>query len=153
MKKIFKTIFVCAFLTAIILPSCKKYEEGPLISFRSAKNRLYGDYTLTKYTIDGIDSLQQMKDRFGLSFHFHYQDYYKEDRLTIDGPGISNTFLSIYTLINNNKCINVRYGLKMLTGQIAGFQELDFTILKLKNKDIHLKTSFNNKEYYMELDQ
>jgi hypothetical protein len=151
--KLFITFLICAVLTAIILPSCKKYEEGPLISFRSAKNRLYGDYTLTKYTIDGIDSLQQMKDRFGLNFHFFYNDYTENDDLMIDGTGISNPFISTYILIDNNKAFRTPYGSEIFTGQNPNYQDIDFVILKLKNKDIHLKASFNNKEYYLELDQ
>jgi len=145
-----KIILILLAITAIAA-GCQKYEEGPCISFRSAKNRLYGDYTLTKYTIDGVDSLQQMKDRFGLSFHFFYNEYSGNPNLLIDDPGISNPFLSIYTLITHNEYIRVHYGSSMLLGYTPGVQEVDFMILKLKNKDVHLKTSFNNKEYYFEL--
>jgi len=148
MKKI---ILILIAITAIVA-GCQKYEEGPCISFRSARNRLYGDYTLTKYTIDGVDSLQQMKDRFGLSSRFFYNDYSEKDNWAMDDPTISNPFISRYTFVDNNKAIRVPYGSEIFTGK-GNFDhtDIDFTILKLKSKDVHLKAIFNNKEYYLEL--
>ena len=35
--------------------SCKKYEEGPMISLRSKKSRLDGEWKIDKATQDGID--------------------------------------------------------------------------------------------------
>ena len=51
MKTINFLIFISLF--TIIFSSCNKYEEGPKISFLSAKNRVAGDYTLAKYLVNG----------------------------------------------------------------------------------------------------
>jgi hypothetical protein len=53
MKKVILVIFVIAGISE----GYKKYDEGPMFSLRSAKNRFYGNHTLTKYTVNGIDSL------------------------------------------------------------------------------------------------
>jgi hypothetical protein len=154
MKTYFKITVLIFLFFGVFFSSCKKYPEGPSISFRSAKDRVYGRYTLTKYTIDGADSLQQMKDRFGLNFHFFYNDYSEKDELAIDGPGISDIFISVFELIENNKDIWVSDGTIIFTGKgVSVCQDISFIILKLKNKSMHLKTLYNNKEYYLELNQ
>ena len=51
-KIVFYVIIIIFFFNA---NSCKKYDEGPWISFRSAEKRLIGEYKLTKCTIDGED--------------------------------------------------------------------------------------------------
>lgn len=46
-------------LAALILTlgffSCKKYEEGPAVSFRSKTKRLEGSWQLVKWTVDGTE--------------------------------------------------------------------------------------------------
>jgi hypothetical protein len=52
-----KTILIFSLLLASSL-SCKKYEEGPWISFRSAYNRILGNWKVISYTVNGVDSMQ-----------------------------------------------------------------------------------------------
>lgn len=51
MKKYLVFISILSFL--FISQSCKKYEEGPLISFKSAEKRIVGNYIVDKYLING----------------------------------------------------------------------------------------------------
>jgi hypothetical protein len=136
----------------ILLFSCKKYEEGPLISFRSAKNRIYGNHTLTKYTVDGIDSLQQMANKFGINFRFYFQDYDKADVIDMSSPGIVRPFISTYYLINKKKEFTVKTGSILFTGYgDYDYKDVDFTITKLTMEEMHFKTSYNSRDYYFEL--
>ena len=81
MKRI---IFMLIGITTIIT-SCKKYEEGPCISFRSPLKRIYGYYNLSSYTINGVDSLTFFNDSMGSSFYFLHDDVYDVNDLIIDG--------------------------------------------------------------------
>ena len=42
-------------LAAVLLTGCK-YEDGPLVSIRSAKNRVFGSKKVEAYIVNGIDS-------------------------------------------------------------------------------------------------
>lgn len=42
--------------------SCKKFPEGPAITFRSKKNRVEGAKEIESYTVDGADSLSYLMD-------------------------------------------------------------------------------------------
>lgn len=138
MRKIILIIIGIAAITC----GCEKY----------TLNKIYGQYTLTKYTIDGIDSIQQMNARFGLGFLFYHEEYDDHDVLNLNDVGISSPFISTFYLEDHNKSIMVKTGSLMLTGYGASdFHDIYFSILKLKSNDIQLKTLYNNKEYYLEL--
>jgi len=52
-KIIIMLIIICLFLL-----TCKKYEEGPAFSFRSVKNRMYGQWRVRELLVDNaIDSI------------------------------------------------------------------------------------------------
>lgn len=42
--------------------SCKKYEEGPMISLRTKTQRLTGDWKIDKATQDGVDITNQLPE-------------------------------------------------------------------------------------------
>jgi len=63
MKRII-TLVVLAVFILIGTSSCKKYEEGPMISLRTKTQRLAGEWKLDKATQDGVDitnSLPELK--------------------------------------------------------------------------------------------
>lgn len=149
-------LFVISVIFVGLFFGCKKYEDGPLISFRSAKHRLYGDYTLTRYTVNGIDSLQQMENGFGLNFHFYYVEDNDHDDILIDGGSHTGTyyqdFVSYYNFNNHKKSIRINSGSIMFTGYgVPDIQDLDFDISKLTIDEIHMTTTYNGKEYLLEL--
>ncbi len=145
-----KTILILIAIAAIAA-GCTKFEEGPYVFSRSVNNRIHGSYTLSRYTVDGVDSLQQMKNRFGLNFEFYYNEHNDNEVLRIDGgTNPSRYFISRYGYHNNTKSIYIVSG-ALILGYLSPDEDIDMTILKLKDADIHLKTSYNNKEYYLEL--
>lgn len=50
-----KRLSVLIVLSLIIISGCKKYEEGPLISLRSKKERLANTWILDKATLNGVE--------------------------------------------------------------------------------------------------
>jgi hypothetical protein len=152
MKKLILILIVIAAITE----GCKKYEDGPWISFRSPIKRLYGVYTLTKYTVNGEDSLSLFNDSLSLTFDFYYNDIDYINSCLIGSFRNDGKFTVIYMhwkLINDDKILNVyeTLGSTVGTGPFGDNKIADWKILKLRNKEIWMKTTYNNKEYYIEL--
>lgn len=148
MKKVI--LILMAFAT--IMAGCVKYEEGPAISVLSVEKKLYGDYMLVTYTINGIDSLQRMQDRFGLNFHFYYNEDNSANDIRIDGNNTTSNFISRYSIINHYKDIRVDYGSIILTGYgNTNNDNIEFSILKLAKNDVGLTTTYEGNTYYFEL--
>lgn len=55
MKTLGKQLPLLVLAALFILPACKKYEDGPGISFRTKKGRLVGEWQLDEIEIDGAD--------------------------------------------------------------------------------------------------
>ena len=154
-KKIKITILILLVIAGII-EGCKKYEDGPLVSFRSAENRIFGKHTLIKYTVDGIDSLSLYNDSLGLSFNFNYDEVSKENICSIDGKRKDGKYGSLswnWKLANNNKILQQIYSIGSIgTGPFGKLKNnIEWEILRLTNKELKMKTNYNNKEYLIEL--
>ena len=57
MKKIFAFIFVLTVGSTVLalVNGCKKYEDGPLVSFRTRTERLSNTWEVDNYTVNGND--------------------------------------------------------------------------------------------------
>ena len=51
------------FVFTVLLSACKKYKEGPLISFRSSLNRIEGTWKVDKLYINDIDSTNEYQEK------------------------------------------------------------------------------------------
>jgi hypothetical protein len=133
----------------IIACSCNKTKQ--------TTKKIYGDYTLSTYTVNGVDSLCSYKDSLGVKYDFFYDDYQEDTFCKIYGvrnDGIEKTFGWTWGLVNITT-------LKVFTafGNIIGIGPFgkDITptweILNLTNNNLKLKTNYNNKEYFIELDK
>jgi hypothetical protein len=150
-----KLILILIVLTAII--SGCKYEDGPFISFRSVENRLYGMHNLTKYTVNGEDSLSLYNYTLGLGFYFFYNEVtYNSDCIVGEGSsisGYSNQIIWTWKLTKNKKNLEIlTSGGASGTGPFGSNKTPEWEILKLKANDIKLKTNYNGKEYQIELE-
>jgi hypothetical protein len=153
MKKII--LMLIAFTT--IACGCKKYEEGPLISFRSAKNRIYGYHTLTKYTVNGIDSLDRFNEELGLIVEFkNIVDINEYDVCIMAGYTKNGNLANFYwgwELQDNNKILKC-LGYSGNSAGIGVFKKglaPAWKIIKLKKNDIKLTTTHNDVDYLLEL--
>lgn len=154
-----KLILILIVITALIA-GCKKYPDGPLISFRTAKGRLYGYHTLTKYTVNGVDSLSRYQDSLCTNFHFYYNEDDGNNYCSMAGRNSFDNYISefywIWELEDNNKVLKVttvgenppRYG---GTGPFKNNVLPEWKILKLKASDIIMTTTYNGNEYLIEL--
>lgn len=62
-------LIILIFCLIICVSGCRKYEEGPDISFRSKKNRLFGYWTLEKSILNGVEQTgeYQFNKKFGFA--------------------------------------------------------------------------------------
>jgi hypothetical protein len=103
MKKI---IFVLLIIAAF-LGSCQSYEDGPLISFRSAKNRITGTWEIDKFYIDSIDSTDYYHTKLGCELEFTDELYTTSDEIwtikLINCNNTSNDFKGLWEFSGDSK--------------------------------------------------
>lgn len=153
-----KKIFLLLLIIASITEGCKKYEDGPWISFRSPKERFYKcpNLTLVKYNINGVDSLSLFNDSLCTQLRFYYDDVSGEDICKIEGLRKDGVYIYIawnWKLSENNIIWQQLYSVGNIGIGPFGKDKnnIDWEILKLKSKDKIFKTNYNGKEYLIEL--
>ncbi len=154
-----KKIILYLIVIAAIASSCKKYEEGPLVSFRSAKNRLYGNYTLTYLTVDGKDCLSQYYDSLSKSFYFYEDNSSRVDYCDMIGirkdDGLSSLSWT-WELLDHNKILKIISAGGNPPGWSYGPFKTnilpEWKILRLTKKEKKLKTLYLDQEYVITLE-
>jgi hypothetical protein len=146
-----KRLFLLLLIIASITIGCK-YDDGPLISFRTPFGRLYGVWEVEHFEINNVDHTQEYRDNFNCDFHFRYYSY---NRLTFDKD--QNTVSSANVGFNENSrnimYIELEGGIKY---ELFGNSYLsNWEIKKLTNKKLWMESTYNdydnNKTYYIEL--
>jgi hypothetical protein len=153
-----KTILIILVLAAAV-GGCKKYEEGPLISFRSAESRIYGKHEIKSITVDGEERLNEYLDSLTRYFDF----YYVEDVgnvCHIDGVRNDGTYTSMHStwsLKNHNKQYKTTtswgFPHTVCFGPIKGLVYPEWEILRLTNTEFKMKTNYEGKEYVLDLEK
>jgi hypothetical protein len=115
MKKII-TLVVLATFIMVGVSSCKKYEEGPAISFRSKTSRVAGDWTLDKATQDGVDITSTIQ--------IDYITFEKEGAYKFVGGGMEVT--GTWSFDDKKENIIIK--------EEGSADQQKFKIIKLKNK-------------------
>lgn len=132
-----------------IMSGCEKYNL----------NKIYGDHTLKKYTVDGTDSMNTFKDSLGTLFQFNYDEVSNENICAIsgvrnDGQGTLVTWN--WELNNGDKILSqvISAGFSIGTGPFGvGKNNLEWEILSLTRKELKMKTLYNGTEYVVELEE
>ncbi len=65
-----KKIILVLIIITTILESCKKFPDGPCISFRSVIKRIEGTYKVDKFFINGADSTTEFNTKLGCEIEF-----------------------------------------------------------------------------------
>ncbi len=113
-------ILIITLLTIVILQSCKKYPDGPLLSIRSREARITNTWVCEKALVGDVEST---------AFYTKYTFEYGADKSYSEYNGY-NTIKGVWELSTNEDSIIVRYGAnKILHG---------FKIQKLKNNSMRL---------------
>jgi hypothetical protein len=141
---------------ATIASGCKKYEEGPCISFRSAEKRLYGTYRLITYTTNGEDSLNLYCDSLGNFLEFYFDKGDIEIKLGIAGNRNDGEYTLLAcgcSLTNHNTILSFEHcGGDLGTGPFTPTStRIQWEILRLTSKELKMKTFYHNKEYIVVL--
>lgn len=136
----------------ILTASCKKYPEGPLINLSSKLSRAAGLWDVVLYTVDGYDStmflknqpaygmymLGDKKDGLELSAHYYAENPYGK----FGWWEFRNKKNDIYIHFDGRYTAPVNLG-------PYGADDITWEIRKLTSEDLWLKTTFDNKVYYV----
>lgn len=134
MKITLKPTFILAIglvFTALTFESCKKYEEGPSLSFRSAKSRLVNVWLLEELKVDGSDATQ------GLQQTNYKMEFKKDDSFTIEQGGNVNE-QGTWTFSSDK--------MQVITTNQAGV-EREFDIMRLTNKEFWCNIQRGNQKF------
>lgn len=136
----FKKYSILFSLLAIGIGGCKKYPEGPMISFRTKEQRIIGTWNIEKYLIDQVDST-----------------YLKYPSCTIDftanGHQVSAHLVSIdcdssggyWSLEDRKTQLTFSHFTKLTPIYLQS--NMKWKIMKLKYEEVHLQANFNSKQY------
>lgn len=123
-----------AFLAAIVLivsvNSCKKYEDGPLLSLRSKTARIVNEWVIDKVMTNGVDVTANYPDDYLLTIN---------DDLTYTMLGNAVTQEGTWAFDEKKESI-------IFTLTSSGMEYL-YTIKRLKNKELTLVQDINSEVY------
>ncbi len=146
----------------MLMASCNKYEDGPSFSLRSAKNRLTGQWKLSKIIFNDKDISQGYFSSNLESFPFSiYTDWSRDYFIGIsytDGNIIAKSDLEL-----NRQNTKMTFALKpqapyesVSTDIFCTIPALhdttEWKILRLKNDELWIKTDFENNNYEIHFD-
>ena len=141
-------VVVSLFLTGGVITSCKKYEHGPGISFRSKKARLVNKWKIEeikdssgdKRTLKEEESnlVVDIKDDGTLSATTSVTLLGQETELTADGT---------WEFTEKKEKLNVKFDFKF-NGQSIQKTDDTYTILKLKNDEFWGKDDATGEEVH-----
>ncbi len=152
-------IIFFSFIFAFAIFSCSKYEDGPLISLKSKKNRLLGEWKVVEFKKDNEDLTQMYMDSCGCDIEFTYDyniDYGPKDnfvwlKCSYDcgnyDSGQHEGFRSSWTFSENKKKIWMNIGHNINPNYRLGVYPLTFCkycwsyfeILRLTSDDLWVR--------------
>ncbi|MBI5538533.1 MAG: hypothetical protein HY951_00605 [Bacteroidia bacterium] len=147
-----KKLYIFLFVTTILLSSCTKYEEGPKITFRSIDSRIIGDWKVTEYSCNDVDSLQYYNDSCGSNLSIDLNEGHYRRNYTVSFIGGNKEFFAFATFSNNDSYnLNVESGYdnynKYFTGPFLPERISSWHILRLTKKELKIKVDFDNRTY------
>lgn len=152
-----KKIIILLIVIAGITEGCKKYEDGPWFSLRSAKNRLYGEYTLTQYTVNGEDSLNLYNDSLCQNIKIYFEEANNVNRYDLYGirnDGIFCMLNCVWDLKNNSSDFKITSSVGAAgTGPFGHSKTSEWKILRLTKNEVKMETTYNNKNYIIRIEE
>jgi hypothetical protein len=130
--------FLSAFIISIAFSSCKKYDYGPFISFKSKENRIVNKWKLVKVIKEDQDEtyfyLKGIKE-FSIEFK---SDGYLSKNIT---DSLGKSYLSEDKWIFNDDKMGI-YAI------LDDYHKLYYNIQKLTTKELWLYREYYNKSRY-----
>ncbi len=160
MNNYFKGIVLL--FAVVTLASCSKYEEGPLISFKSPEKRLLGLWEITEMRVDEIDLISAYReDSVYVKFSIvEYDDVYIN--IVKESSGGSQLSTSVLKFEDNKK--KMLFGLK----RFAAYEQytaplydlvppLEFnnawSIIKLFSKEFVIELQDGDIQYHLKFER
>jgi len=141
-----RNLFLTLIVIMTILSGCDKREN--------TFNKIYGNYTLEEYTVDGTDSLYFYKDSLGTDIYFYYDDLHGEPKCRISGARNDGKDIPLWWNwgLNENKYVEIIYAFGPIgIGPFGQDKKPIWEILYLTRSKIKMKTIYANKEYFIYL--
>jgi len=124
-QRIYAIIIIIIFSSVFI--SCKKYEDGPLLSLRSAKNRLTGSWVSKEIYVNNLYA--------ELDFNLYSLEINKNNSLILSSS--YSKLKGTWELVKNKEMINI---VVTEVESSTGFTKSDFwEIFRLTNDDLWVK--------------
>jgi hypothetical protein len=107
MKKLF--VLFCIITSALLLTECKKYPEGPSISFRTKKARIINSWKVSKYLENNVDLTTNFNSVFtNFSFITSKDGEYKIIKVVrVFSTNVTTTEYGNWNLASNKKTLNL----------------------------------------------
>ena len=133
-------------LLFIFIAGCKKYEDGPLLSLRTAKARVTGKWEFEYFEVNGSDSTAFLKGVFTEPPYYAFEPE--------GGNGEKEAFGVLcsghWGFAEHHRYLLVNIHCSYAIGPY-GAPEIEWRILRLTNKELWLKTDYNLKQYVVHL--
>ena len=140
-RKAFSRILIALSLL-IIIGGCRKYEEGPNISLRTKKARIANNWRYESAQVNGTEV--SLDPYYAKQKHYFYRDgkYIQTiiDPVTLEAKNLQGTWV----LYDKDRKITVTT--KNFSGNIDSTN--NYSILKLFEKQMWLRTTDNSKEFH-----
>jgi hypothetical protein len=148
-----KKQIILLLLISLTLAACK-YDEGPLISFRSVEKRISQGRQVVEFTKDGVDMTQELIDSCGEYWTFHAKNSYHNYELVVLMSSYPEDYVlgAGWSLNSNNK--KIRMEVHHTYDGIDPFQDgvtTNWNIHRLTKDDFWLSTTYYNSNYYLKL--
>ncbi len=154
-----KSILFLLITVSLFFFSCR-YDEGPMISFRTVENRVAQSFELVEFTKNEQNLTSLLNDSCGDYFRFFGSDVtYLESTFIIAGSVHQDDIdywemTGGWSLNSNNKHISINMGSNNKYIGLEPFQNSIYTswkIHRLTKDEFWLSTNYNNSDYYLKL--
>jgi len=127
----------------MLLTECKKYPEGPSISFRTKKARIINSWKMSKYLENNVDLTTNFNSVFtNFSFVTSKDEEYKIIKtVSVFSTNLTTTEIGSWNLASNKKTLNVT-PISISAGTLPS--TTSFQILKLYENEIWLRSIDSN---------
>jgi hypothetical protein len=146
-----KQLLFLLVLISSFFNSCKKYDDGPFLTFRTADSRIVGTWDVEYIYVDNVDSTSFLKhDPCWSPINFLSKQETGTNLLTT-GP----CFLTgIWSFSDNKNILALSFDIKgwKTIGSFGYiYHNVDWTINKLTNSELWIETNFNNQFTWVHL--
>ncbi|MBK7763782.1 MAG: hypothetical protein IPI46_10500 [Bacteroidetes bacterium] len=136
------SVLIFGLVVMVSISSCRKYEEGPNISLRTKKARVTNNWKYESAQVDGIEV--SLNPYYAKQKHYFYRDgkYIQTiiDPVTLEARNLQGTWV----LYDHDKKIAITT--KNFSGNIDS--TTNYSILKLFEKQMWLRTTDNSREFH-----